>query len=564
VFIMRTVLVLACLLSFGLLQSLHAQGVPPSTNAGQVPQRFEAPPEPLSQPRGGTVQLPSTIAPDDAASIWLRVAKVSVRGSTVYGAEGLADLTRALTGRRVKLSDVYALAARITARYGSDGYILSRAIVPPQSLSPNAAVVRIEIIEGYVDQVAWPADIRQRYRDFFGAYEARIVEARPANINVIERYLLLAGDLPGLDFTSTFTPSTNNPKASTLVVSAKVKRLEFVATINNRGSEGRGPWQAQVTGTANNGLGLHEQASISYAAAVPSTEQLQFIEGTWRQVLTSEGLTLTLDASYNTGIPGLGVLQSIDYDSAGTLVTASLAYPVIRSRDENLIVTGIAFTEDVESNVFGALFTDDRVRGLRGRIEYDRADELGGISLIQTTLSQGIEGLGSTSNGNPLASRTGGKVDFTKLETYASRVQPLPLFVPGLSVFTAVYGQYAWDPLLLVEQCSYGGSTFGRAFDPSSITGDNCVMSSAEMRYDLDLASSIVSQTQLYVFVDQGWVEHSLASAGVPATEWGSSAGAGVRLGWDSHAFAYVEVAKGIGGDIDDGWHVHTDLTVRY
>jgi hypothetical protein len=36
-----------------------------------------------------------------------------------------------------------------------------------------------------------------RYRDFFTDYAARIVADRPANIRTLERYLLLANDLPG-------------------------------------------------------------------------------------------------------------------------------------------------------------------------------------------------------------------------------------------------------------------------------------------------------------------------------------------------------------------------------
>ncbi len=38
------------------------------------------------------------------------------------------------------------------------------------------------------------------YRDFFTDYTAKIIADRPANIRTLERYLLLASDLPGLKF----------------------------------------------------------------------------------------------------------------------------------------------------------------------------------------------------------------------------------------------------------------------------------------------------------------------------------------------------------------------------
>ena len=38
-------------------------------------------------------------------------------------------------------------------KYGADGYVLSRAIIPSQDLDPAGAVVRLQVVEGYVDQV---------------------------------------------------------------------------------------------------------------------------------------------------------------------------------------------------------------------------------------------------------------------------------------------------------------------------------------------------------------------------------------------------------------------------
>jgi hemolysin activation/secretion protein len=190
----------------------------------------------------------ATVAPKDAADITLTVARFEIAGGTVFESRHFSDLTDPLTSRAIPLSELYALAARITARYGEAGYVLSRAVVPPQSFDFKGAVVRIEIVEGYVDAVVWPAGLR-RFRNFFSDYEARIVQSRPANIKVIERNLLLASDLPGLTFGSTFRPSKVHPRASTLVVAATEKAVDLEAAIDNWGSEGRGPWEARVAGT---------------------------------------------------------------------------------------------------------------------------------------------------------------------------------------------------------------------------------------------------------------------------------------------------------------------------
>ena len=541
-----------------------AQTVPPSVEAGRVPQRYREAPTPKSLPRTDGIVLPSTVPPENASSLSLNISRFEITGSTVFSNDDCADLTEPLLHRSISLSEVYALAAKITARYGQAGYVLSRAVVPPQELSRHGAIVHLRIVEGYVDEVIWPDGIKVRYRDFFSDYAARIVASRPVNIKVIERELLLASDLPGLNFSSMFKPSATTANASTLIVTMHEKPISVEASIDNRGSKGRGPWQAQAAGTASNWLGLHEAITAKYATAVPSMDQLQFVQGTWHQVLTSDGLSFTFDGSYNTGIPGLGALQAINYDSKGLLFNAALAYPVIRSRDENLALSGIAFVEGVSSTALNSPFTNDRIRGVRARMDYDNADTRGGINQLQITLSQGIDGLGSTSNANPIPSRAGGRVDFTKIEALASRTQQLSSVLPGLSLYGAIYGQYAGDPLLTSEQCSYGGKVFGRAFDPSALTGDNCVTSLLELRYDLVIPGNVFTRTQLYGFVDHGYLNRETTSVGTPTDQWGSSAGAGLRLGWRDNISGLVEAGRGIAGDIGQDWRTHAELTVRY
>jgi hemolysin activation/secretion protein len=167
-----------------------AQVIPPSEQPGRERERFTQPPSSFAQPGGGVISLPGTAAPPGADKIFVHVCGVRVSGSTVYSAEELAQLGKP-GGERVALTEIYALAQRITAKYGDDGYALSRAIVPPQQLNPTCATLRLEVVEGYIDRVEWPHEL-SRYRDFFSDYAAKITAERPVNIRTIERYLLLA------------------------------------------------------------------------------------------------------------------------------------------------------------------------------------------------------------------------------------------------------------------------------------------------------------------------------------------------------------------------------------
>jgi hemolysin activation/secretion protein len=530
----------------------NAQLIPPTDQPGRERERFVEPTAPRAQPRGPVIALPSTVAPAGAEGITLTIRNIQVVGSTVYSEADLAPLYKDLLGRPVSLQAVYDLAQRMTAKYGQDGYILSRVIVPPQNLARGGATIRLQVIEGYIDRVVWPEKIR-RYRNFFTDYEAKIVADRPANIRTLERYLLLLGDLPGLKASTKLEPSKTNLAASTLVVEVTEKPVDLYGRWDNRGSEARGPYQFLGSATVNNILGAHEAFTATWAGTF-ELEELEYLYGAYRQVLTSEGLTYFANASYSWGRPGTPELHLLNYKTRSTYAESGFYFPVVRSRERNLTVTGLAFLSDNQGIVFddpgSPPSTLDRLRGYRLKLDGDIADPFRGINQFNVTFSQGIEGLGSTDDANPLASRANGRVDFAKIEGTVSRLQPL---FAGFSAFAAVYGQYAFTPLLSPEQCGYGGRFFGRAFDPSQFVADNCILALAELRYDLPVASNFLSLMQLYSFVDYGNLGNHQPEPLTPGNIQAASIGAGVRFGWPSSITADLQVAHAI-----DGWVFNT------
>ena len=523
-----------------------AQVIPPSEQPGRERQRFTQPPSPLAQPAGPTVTLPSTVAPKGAEAVFVLVRGVKITGSTVYRAEQLAPLYQGLVGHRVSLAAIYALAQAITSKYGNDGYVLSRAVVPPQQLDPKGAIVQIEVVEGYIDKVEWPKQL-SRYYDFFSDYAARITAQRPVNIRTIERYLLLAGDLPGLKFKTSLRPSKEHVGAATLVVEVAEKRLDVSAQLDNRGTSARGPLEYLGSATINNPFGQHDALTFTYAGAIPFDE-LNYAAFDYKKVLTSEGLTFFADASDAWGTPGTVPLEILQYRTLGPYGDIGLSYPLVRSREKNLKLSGLFYGSDNEGDALGAPLSDDRLRGFRGKVDADFADATQAVNQFNITISQGIEGLGSTSNGNPLASRLVGRVDYDKIEFTGSRTAPL---VDKFSAYLSVYGQYAGTPLLVPEQCAFGGRYFGRAFDPSQLLGDSCLEGIGELRYDI-AKPRFANTAQLYAFTDFGELYTRDAAPGTPSNQQAASVGAGVRLDWFDHVDADLSVAKAVEGPIND------------
>jgi hemolysin activation/secretion protein len=532
--------------------------IPASELPGRERERFEQPRLPLSRPGAPVVSLPSTVAPEGAERLKVTVRAVRITGATVYSAEDLEPLYRDLIGRDVPVTAIYDLAQRITAKYGADGYVLSRAIVPPQELSPHGAVVRIQVIEGYVDRVEWPPTLSQ-YRDFFSHYAAKITADRPLNIKTLERYLLLASDLPGLKFKNSLKASPNNSGAATLVVEVAEKPVDLFARVDNRGTKARGPYQYLSSINVNNLARTHESLTLTTAGAFELAE-LQYWMVSYRQVLTSEGLTLFANNSYSRSKPGTETLQLLEYKTRGDLLEAGLSYPFIRSREKNVIATALFFMSNDRSDILGDLNTLDRLRGFRLKSDIDFVDPLRAVNQINLVVSQGIDGLGASDIGSLNLSRANGRTDFTRFEATFSRLQPLPA---GFSLLLAAYTQWSRTALLSPELCGYGGRAFGRAYDPSELVGDTCVELLGELRYDIQHNLQNLTQLQLYAFADRGWLHNLAPVAGTPENVDGASVGGGLRLGLQPGVTVDLSAATAVAGTRDD-WRFFFITTGRY
>jgi hemolysin activation/secretion protein len=534
--------------------------VSPSAAPGRERERFTEPPPPQAVSSGPGIALPSTVAPKGAERMYVFVRDIHLVGMTVYTQEQIAPLYADLVGHKVTLQAIYDLAQKITTKYGNDGYVISRAIVPPQQLNPGGATVRIQVIEGYVDKVQWPHAL-DKFRDFFSYYTAKITAERPANIHTIERYLLLAGDLPGLHFKNSLKPSAANQGAATLIVEITAESLfDWATRVDNRGPPGQGPLEFLASVTLNNLLRVHDAFTFTYAGPF-KPEELKYIYGQYSQVLNAEGLLFFVNGSDGWGRPEAQDGQ-FETRTKSTVFETGLTYPLIRTRERNLSVTGLVFASHNEVDLEGPPpfpFNLDRLRGGRLKANGDWADPFNGINQVNVIASKGLQGLGSTDNGQILASRLNGRVDFSKLEAMVTRVQQLPA---NFSFLASAYGQYAGTPLLNPEQCGYGGRVFGRAYDPSALVADECVEALAELRFDFPMLPKQLTQVQLYGFADKGWLHNLAPDVGTPRNMKAASAGGGLRLGWLNMFTADRSADKAVEGPRND-WRFFFVLSAK-
>lgn len=577
----------ALAITVGVTAPVVAQNLPPVVDPGRVPQRFEPPP----QPRTTTDQVVPQVDPErqiqgDAAKIKFNLTAVVVEGSTVYDNAALSDAWAGLVGQQVTLGDAQLIADRITAKYRNDGYILSRAVIPAQRIAGGA--LRIQVVEGYIKDYriegAFPDGVADAgpiggTRAKLTAYAEKMVGVRPITARVMERYLLLANDLPGITAQAVLAPAQGgDPGGATLVVQAKKKTADFFASADNFGSRFSGPHQGQVGTVLNSPFGLSERIGVRGINTIGDWDELHYLEGNWDQDIGSEGTKIGFGIAYSNSHPGY---TAKPFDIDGTVWTEMLrvSHPLIRSRTTNWYVRGSLVWRDIKTenrslrnpdpmaDAFGA-HVRDHLRILRIGTSYDLVDRFRGVSFIDVEISKGLPIFGYTKQGDE-SSHPDGTGNFTKITAEVSRLQSL--FISGLNLYAAAQGQYAFNRLLSSEEFGVGGSQYGRGYDPSEIAGENGIAVKLELQYGRPLDFRFLKGYQVFAFWDYGaiWNKGKFAALNGNDHDTLMSAGAGVRLNFLDAVSGEFFLAKPLTrpvagrGNADD-WRGFFSLTTRF
>ena len=181
----------------------------------------------------GQVAL-TTKVPEGAGEIAFILKTLKVEGVTVYPSGFLERFASDRVGLKVTVQEVFDYAAKMTATYRNDGYLLSRVVVPQQEIEGGNVLLRA--VEGYIDDVVVEgvsSDLEKAIR----GYVNKLTEVRPLSRGMLERHLLLADDLPGLTVRSFLKPSEKNSAAATLTLTASKKAADYWSRLDNRGND---------------------------------------------------------------------------------------------------------------------------------------------------------------------------------------------------------------------------------------------------------------------------------------------------------------------------------------
>jgi hemolysin activation/secretion protein len=433
-------------------------------------------------------------APPGFEKIHFKLAKVILKGNTLYPTNELLAIFAPSINHTISLADFQGMVDEITKKYRSAGYILSHAIIPPQVI--NHGVITVQIIEGFISEVVVEGDVGPT-KTLLEKYGQRITRLRPFQISYLERYMLLMNDLPGMIVKSVISPSKTVPAGARLELVAQRQKLQWSVSYDNYGTRYLGPQEIGVRAQLNSLFMAGDSNSFRYVT-VPHMTEMNYMEFVHTNPIGSNGLRYTLGGNYTNTHP-LFVLSPFDIVGHNIYLYTDLTYPLLRTRSADIYVHATFDYQNVVSTLLSTLFYIDRMRPLNIGVNLDGVDKWQGVNTLGASIEHGFNIMGA--NQHFLQSRPLGVSNYTKAMLNASRIQWIN---ERFSLYGAFTGQYSCNPLLASAQFAYGGPDFGRGYDPSEIVADEALAAKMELRMNSALGWKYLNEMQYYAFYDGG------------------------------------------------------------
>ncbi len=533
---MRYRIAFAVALIASFCDSARAQPRPPVGSPLPGLQAPQAPPVSPAPPLA-----PITPAPAASGQIFA-ITAASVDGATVFSAADVAGLLTGLTGPAVPLEKIEDARAALLNRYRRAGYVYTtvRARI-------SGSQLRLVVIEPHIVSVKLSQDIGPAgtlVLDFLN----HLTDGRVLRQDELERWVLLANDIPGLTVHVVLDPSATDPGALTMRAIVQRQTVSGLARADNRAFRQTGPEELLAVADFNSFTSLGEQTELSIFHTFNNTDN--FGQASEAFFLGTSGLRLKIYGGDGEAIPS-GSLRSIGYDGVTRVFGGALTYPVIRSRQHDLSVALLfdGIESDISYDVRGpstrASFDSLRIARL------DANDTLSDIwlsaafpaeTVSELTVSQGLPDLGASSNGNTQLPRLNERVDFTKEDARLDRTQTLfsPYKIDGVPATVqlelAAEGQFTDDVLPPEEEFYLGGPQFNRGFYYGEVSGDRALTAKAQPQLVTNLPRlpywGVVPQATFYGFYDWGetWQRQKQDASHILR-----SIGGGVRLALGEH-----------------------------
>ena len=443
----------------------------------------------------------------------LDVGAIVIDGLVALDRGDFAAVIEPFAGRPLDRAELRRLTDAVANHARARGYILATAWIPEQALT--GGVLRVNVDEGGIDEIRIEGSddpvIRRQLE--------RLLAIRPLTLAALQREVLLADDTSGVWIRKTRFERDGGRRI--LVVDARRQDFGGSVLLATDGTKPVGPVRARIDLDANGLISPRDRVDLSFSTTPLDPDELAFFSARYSVVVNDAGTLLGAFGSFSRTEPGayLAYRELLGESWQGGV---RMRHPLLRGQRRSLWLEASAEVQDLAQDSFGTLARHDRIAVARLGF-YGFGPLAGGTLQGRATVSQGLDVLGATALGDPLASRLDAGPGFTTLTWWLNWRRSL---AGRVSLSLAANGQLSRDPLLIGESFALGGNAFLRGYDFAQAIGDEGVAGVGELRYDWPRALGAVEHLQLYAFADGGMVSNL---AGGRGDETLASSGAGLR-----------------------------------
>lgn len=519
-------------------QAQVQQGVP---NSGTILQQVQPALPPAPPSKAPTLQVAPQAQGGLPASAPFQVDAIRIVGNTAFSTETLHALIAEAEGKSVTLPQLEALAARITAHYQRNGFPLSRAVIPAQTIA--GASVTIQVLEARYGAVR-VNNSSQVGNPLLDATAAGLQGGQGIGERGLDRTLLLLSDIPGVGVNAILKPGTDVGTSDLDIVTSHNPAAFANLALDNAGNRYIG--RARLSGSVNLFNPLH-RGDILNATVVSTGERMNYGRLSYDTLINGAGTRA--GAAYSAVRYKLGdQVRALDANGTADVASAWVKHPLIRARQANLYVQLQYDDKQLRDRVdLTGVRTDRDLANWVLSLNGDMRDGLlgGGVSSWSLSWTAGDVDFedAAARAADARSARTEGS--YAKWNANFSRIQALGQR-NVLSLNLA--GQWSDGNLDSAEKLSIGGPYMVRAYDVGALSGDTGYFASIELRHDLGLFAA--GRWQATAFVESARTRIN-RDAWIRGENRATLSGAGGGLAWDGpdQWRASLSLATPIGGE---------------
>lgn len=472
---------------------------------------LQPPPEPTPEPPQAPPQVepqPTPSPQPELPNVPIPVQKIEVVGSTILSREDIEAIARPLEGRSVTLEQLREAADKITTIYLDRGYITSRAVVPPQTITNGN--VQIQVIEGKLAKIE--VEGTKRLNPSYVRSRIRLGAGRPLSTAKLEDQLRLLRVDPLFDNVEASLRAGEKEGESILIVRV-IEANPFQAnfSIDNYSPPSVGSERLGVNLRHRNITGRGDELAAAYYRAIGDSDVFDF---SYRIPVNAMNGTVQLRVAPNRNSIVQAPFDQFDISGKSQLYEISYRQPLLRSPIQEFAVS-LGFTyQRGRTYLAGDPFPFGLGPGEEGSDtgvtttsvikigqDYIRRDPRGAWAL-RSQFSIGTGLFDATVNESPVPDGL--------FFSWLGQVQRVQRLNENHLLILQADLQLSANSLLPSQQFVIGGGQSLRGYRQNVRSGDNGFRFSVEDRITIERdPSSKVPILQLAPFIDLGMVWNS-------------------------------------------------------